>query len=67
MSRRLGERVVIAWPGYACGQCRYCIARWETLCEKQQNSGYSVNGTFAEYAHRARELRYARARWRGDS
>ena len=49
-SRRLGERVAIAWLGYACGQCRYCIAGWETLCEKQQNSGYSVNGTFAEYA-----------------
>ena len=31
-------------------QCRYCISGWETLCEKQQNSGYSVNGTFAEYA-----------------
>src|SRR5260370_2350236 len=22
---------------------------WETLCEKQQNTGYSVNGSFAEY------------------
>jgi propanol-preferring alcohol dehydrogenase len=25
-------------------------SRWETLCEQQENSGYSVNGTFAEYA-----------------
>jgi len=49
-SRTPGERVAIAWLGYACGQCRYCIAGWETLCESQQNSGYSVNGTFAEYA-----------------
>lgn len=23
---------------------------WETLCEQQQNAGYSVNGGFAEYA-----------------
>jgi propanol-preferring alcohol dehydrogenase len=23
---------------------------WETLCHEQQNSGYSVNGSFAEYA-----------------
>lgn len=36
--------------GYACGDCRYCISGWETLCEQQQNSGYSVDGTFAEYA-----------------
>jgi alcohol dehydrogenase, propanol-preferring len=49
-TRSLGDRVAIAWLGYACGDCRYCIGGWETLCEKQQNSGYSVNGTFAEYA-----------------
>lgn len=49
-SRAVGDRVAIAWLGYACGECRYCIAGWETLCEKQENSGYSVNGTFAEYA-----------------
>ena len=48
--RAIGDRVAIAWLGYACGECRYCIGGWETLCEKQQNSGYSVNGTFAEYA-----------------
>ena len=48
--RQLGDRVAIAWLGSACGQCRYCIGGWETLCERQENSGYSVNGTFAEYA-----------------
>jgi propanol-preferring alcohol dehydrogenase len=49
-SRAVGERVAIAWLGSACGACRYCVAGWETLCEQQQNSGYSVNGAFAEYA-----------------
>ncbi|MCP2267176.1 alcohol dehydrogenase AdhP [Promicromonospora thailandica] len=49
-SRSVGERVAIAWLGSACGECRYCIAGWETLCEQQQNSGYSVDGAFAEYA-----------------
>jgi alcohol dehydrogenase, propanol-preferring len=49
-TRKVGDRVAIAWLGYACGQCRYCIGGRETLCEKQLNSGYSVNGTFAEYA-----------------
>ncbi|AGW41091.1 alcohol dehydrogenase [Leifsonia xyli subsp. cynodontis DSM 46306] len=48
--RTVGERVAIPWLGYACGECRYCIDGRETLCEKQQNSGYSVDGAFAEYA-----------------
>jgi propanol-preferring alcohol dehydrogenase len=48
--RQVGDRVAIAWLGHACGACQYCITGWETLCEQQQNSGYSVNGAFAEYA-----------------
>src|SRR6201997_3288784 len=45
-----GDRVGIAWLHSACGHCDYCLAGWETLCLEQQNSGYSVNGSFAEYA-----------------
>ena len=48
--RRVGERVAIAWLGSACGHCRYCVSGRETLCQAQQNSGYSVDGTYAEYA-----------------
>jgi len=48
--RAVGDRVAIAWLGSACGACRYCLDGRETLCEKQQNSGYSVNGTLADYA-----------------
>jgi alcohol dehydrogenase, propanol-preferring len=47
---RVGDRVAIPWLGFACGDCRYCIDGRETLCEGQQNSGYSVDGAFAEYA-----------------
>jgi propanol-preferring alcohol dehydrogenase len=46
----VGDRVAIAWLAFACGTCRHCIGGWETLCEQQLNSGYSVDGTFAEYA-----------------
>ena len=46
----LGDRVAIAWLGSACGRCDHCVRGWETLCEHQQNSGYSVDGAFAEYA-----------------
>lgn len=49
-NRAVGDRVAIAWLGHACGHCDYCVSGWETLCEEQQNSGYSVDGAFAEYA-----------------
>lgn len=48
--RSVGDRVAIPWLGYACGHCRSCVRGWETLCEQQQNSGYSIDGAFAEYA-----------------
>jgi len=48
--RTVGQRVAIPWLGFACGECRYCIDGRETLCEQQHNSGYSVDGAFAEYA-----------------
>ncbi|CAN5378184.1 alcohol dehydrogenase AdhP [soil metagenome] len=49
-NHRLGDRVAIAWLGRACGECRYCVDGRETLCQEQLNSGYSIDGAFAEYA-----------------
>jgi propanol-preferring alcohol dehydrogenase len=45
-----GDRVGIPWLHTACGHCPHCRTGWETLCGSQLNSGYSVNGSFAEYA-----------------
>ncbi|MBA1248636.1 alcohol dehydrogenase AdhP [Pseudomonas luteola] len=45
-----GDRVGIPWLYSACGHCEHCLGGWETLCEDQKNTGYSVNGGFAEYA-----------------
>jgi alcohol dehydrogenase, propanol-preferring len=45
-----GDRVAIPWLGYACGACEYCASGRETLCLDQRNSGYSVDGAYAEYA-----------------
>lgn len=45
-----GDRVGVPWLHTACGHCVHCLGGWETLCEAQQNTGYSVNGGFAEYA-----------------
>ena len=44
-----GDRVGVPWLYSACGHCEHCLGGWETLCESQQNTGYSVNGGFAEY------------------
>lgn len=49
-SLKIGDRVALAWLGHACGHCEYCIDGRETLCLEQQNTGYSINGAFAEYA-----------------
>ena len=45
-----GDRVGIPWLYTACGYCPHCRTGWETLCVSQRNTGYSVNGSFAEYA-----------------
>jgi len=45
-----GDRVAMPWLGYACSTCEYCTSGWETLCEQQQNTGYSIDGGYAEYA-----------------
>lgn len=47
---RVGDRVAIPWLGAACGTCEYCVDGWETLCEAQVNTGYGVDGSYAEYA-----------------
>lgn len=44
-----GDRVGVPWLHTACGACSYCGTGWETLCTRQQNTGYSVNGGFADY------------------
>ncbi len=45
----VGDRVGNAWLASACGECEYCATGWETLCPRQRNSGYSVDGSFAQY------------------
>ncbi len=45
----VGDTVAYPWLGYACGECKYCLTGWETLCLRQQNTGYSIDGCYAEY------------------
>jgi propanol-preferring alcohol dehydrogenase len=44
-----GDRVGVPWLHTACGRCAHCTGGWETLCESQQMTGYTVNGGYAQY------------------
>ena len=44
-----GDRVGVPWLHTTCGHCEFCITGWETLCDSQQMTGYTVNGGYAEY------------------
>jgi propanol-preferring alcohol dehydrogenase len=44
-----GDRVGVPWLHTACGHCEHCMGGWETLCDHQQMTGYTVNGGYAEY------------------
>ena len=47
-SLKEGDRVGVPWLHSPAG-CGYCLSGWETLCPHQTNTGYSVDGGFAEY------------------
>lgn len=44
-----GDAVGVPWLHDACGCCEHCLTGWETLCHDQHNTGYGVQGCFAEY------------------
>jgi len=44
-----GDRVGMPWLHTACGRCTHCVGGWETLCESQQMTGYTVDGGYAEF------------------
>jgi propanol-preferring alcohol dehydrogenase len=46
---REGDRVGVPWLHTACGHCEHCLTGWETLCDHQQMTGYTVNGGYAEF------------------
>ncbi|TPX57812.1 hypothetical protein SpCBS45565_g08142 [Spizellomyces sp. 'palustris'] len=45
-----GDRVGIKWIHYTCGICEFCLSGRETVCPNQETSGFSVDGSFQEYA-----------------
>jgi propanol-preferring alcohol dehydrogenase len=55
---RVGDRVGVPWLYRTCGQCRYCRAGKENLCENIQFTGVHANGGFAEYIVVAADFAY---------
>ena len=46
---KTGDRVGIAWIHAACGQCKFCRAGLENLCENFKATGCDTSGGYAEY------------------
>jgi alcohol dehydrogenase, propanol-preferring len=44
-----GDRVGAPWLHWTCGECEFCLMGRETLCSKQQVTGCTVDGGFAEF------------------
>lgn len=45
----VGDRVGVAFLNRSCLNCHLCKNGMPNLCEKQLQSGFTTNGTFAEY------------------
>ena len=45
-----GARVGVPWLGWTCGECRFCLAGAENLCDRASFTGYDVDGGYAELA-----------------
>lgn len=46
---QVGDRLGVPWLNETCGQCRYCRAGKENLCENIRFTGLHADGGFAEY------------------
>ncbi len=54
----VGDRAGIKWVVSTCRKCEFCTnGKGELHCQKQINSGYSIPGTFQQYA--LTDARYA--------
>ena len=44
------DRIGIAWLGYTCGICDYCVSSRENLCGSALFTGYQIDGGYATHA-----------------
>jgi propanol-preferring alcohol dehydrogenase len=46
----VGDRAGVPWLAWTCGQCAFCRAGHENLCDKARFTGYHIDGGYAEHA-----------------
>jgi alcohol dehydrogenase, propanol-preferring len=46
---KVGDRVGVPWVHWTCGECDFCREGNENLCVKQQITGVTVDGGYAEF------------------
>jgi propanol-preferring alcohol dehydrogenase len=46
---QVGDRVGVPWVHWTCGECEFCREGNENLCVKQQITGVTVDGGYAEF------------------
>ncbi len=44
------DRIGIAWLGYTCGSCDFCVSGRENLCASALFTGYQIDGGYATHA-----------------
>jgi propanol-preferring alcohol dehydrogenase len=50
ISFKPGDRIGVTWMGFTCGECPFCRAGKENLCDEPKFTGYTLDGGYAEYA-----------------
>ncbi len=45
-----GRRIGVPWLGWTCGECAYCRAGLENLCDRARFTGYHRDGGYAQFA-----------------
>lgn len=46
---KVGDRVGVPWIHWTCGKCEFCRENNENLCVRQQITGVTVDGGYAEF------------------
>ena len=46
---KIGDRVGVAWIGWACGNCQQCQNGKENLCDQFRATGRDLQGGYAQY------------------
>ena len=44
-----GDRAGVFWLNHTCGACEYCLSGREMICAQQLNTGFGINGSYADY------------------